>query len=221
MFETELTIEFISDWHVGSGLGNGAIADAVLARDADGIPIIPGSAIKGALREGAWRLGLWGGKLWRDQLPQWLFGSARDDSLSNQPGIVMLGEGLLERDLLAWLENQPPAVIRDVVGDMTLVRMRAKLTADRQVEPHSLRGIECGIPGIVFTAPLAADCPREWQDWLAAYLNAICACVKSMGGDRSRGAGRCRVSCRGGENLPVALPQTPPPALLKLLGEAA
>lgn len=179
MFESALKIEFISDWHIGSGLGNGAIADAVIARDASGIPIIPGSAIKGALREGAWRLGLCGGKLWREKLPAYLFGSAQDEALSNQPGIIILGEGKLEPDLLCWLENQPPQVIREVTGDMTTVRMRTKLTANRQVEPHSLRGVECGIPGIVFHSTLMAAAPPQTWDWLTDYLNAICACVKA------------------------------------------
>lgn len=221
MFETDLKIEFISDWHVGSGLGDGAIADAVLVRDADGIPIIPGSAIKGALREGAWRLGLCGDRLWQVKLPEYLFGSAEDGALTNHPGVALLGEGRLEPDLLGWLENQPPSVIREVVSDMTIVRMRTKLNAERQVEPHTLRGIECGIPGIVFTTTFMAEAPAESQDWLTDYLNAICACVKSIGGDRGRGLGRCRITCARSKGRPPALPGPVPPALLKLLGEAA
>ncbi len=52
--ETEkinFTITFLSDWHAGSGLGSGADADAVVIKDADNLPYVPGKTMKGLLKD--------------------------------------------------------------------------------------------------------------------------------------------------------------------------
>lgn len=45
------TIEFFSDWHCGSGLAAGADIDALVIKDKNDLPYIPGKTIKGLLRE--------------------------------------------------------------------------------------------------------------------------------------------------------------------------
>ena len=44
-------IKFHSDWHCGSGLVAGADVDALVVKDKDGLPFVPGRTIKGMLRE--------------------------------------------------------------------------------------------------------------------------------------------------------------------------
>lgn len=207
MYEKILQIRFISDWHVGSGLGNGAVADAVLARDARGIPCIPGSAIKGALREGAWRLGLCSPHL--AQLPDFLFGTASEARVTNRPGLLIIGRGTLDPTLCQWLEYQP-----DFMEDLTVIRQQTRLDSRKMVVPHSLRSIECGIPGLLFTASVSAAIPADASPWLSACLGAICACVKSIGGYRSRGIGRMKMTLDGKTN--PELPGDIPPSLLAL-----
>src|SRR5699024_12014467 len=43
-------IKFLSDWHVGSGLGAGAETDAEVLKDENKLPYIPGKTIKGLLK---------------------------------------------------------------------------------------------------------------------------------------------------------------------------
>lgn len=45
-----LNIEFLSYWHVGNGLGEGAAADAVVLKDRHGLPYFPGKGVRGLLR---------------------------------------------------------------------------------------------------------------------------------------------------------------------------
>lgn len=45
-----LKLELHSFWHPGTGRGDGAAADAVVHRDADGLPELPGRTVKGLLR---------------------------------------------------------------------------------------------------------------------------------------------------------------------------
>lgn len=211
MFETTLQIKFLSDWHIGSGLGDGAVADAVLNRDARGIPCVPGSAIKGAMREGAWRLASYQEEL--EPLPDFIFGTNSQARVSNRPGILMVGQGKLDQALRQWLETRDE--FKEFVEDMTIIRKQTRLDASGMVVPHTLRSIECGIPGLTFSASIAAALPEDSHAWFAAYLGAICACVKSIGGYRSRGIGRCRLlpgGKKGGE-----LPGPMPASLLALM----
>lgn len=211
MFETTLQIQFVSDWHIGSGLGDGAIADAVLNRDAKGIPCLPGSAIKGALREGAWRLASYQEDL--EAMPDFLFGTNSQARVSNRPGLLIVGQGKLDNSLRQWLEAQDD--FKEFIEDMTIIRMQTRLDARKMVVPHSLRSIECGIPGLTFSSDIAAALPEDAHAWFAGYLGAICACVKSIGGYRSRGIGRCRLmpgGKKGGE-----LPGPVPASLLSLM----
>ncbi len=46
-------IQFYGYWHVGSGLSASTYADAVVMKDPDDLPIIPGKTLKGLLREAA------------------------------------------------------------------------------------------------------------------------------------------------------------------------
>lgn len=211
MFEIPLEIEFLSDWHVGSGLGDGAIADAILNRDINGIPYIPGSAVKGALREGAWRLAI-ADKEHLENLVDFLFGTAQPDKTSNQSGRLFASEARLRADVYAWLESLEGWQRKDFVRDMTILRFQTRLDARKMVEPHTLRSIECGIPGLAFTATLAADVPPAAEDWLKGYLAAICACVKSIGGHRARGLGRLRLKLADSDGE-VAFPGPAPDCL--------
>lgn len=44
-------IEFFSEWHCGSGLSAGADTDALVIKDSEGFPYIPGKTLKGLFRE--------------------------------------------------------------------------------------------------------------------------------------------------------------------------
>lgn len=44
-------VEFFTDWHCGSGLSAGAYVDALVVKDSDGLPFLPGKTVKGLLKE--------------------------------------------------------------------------------------------------------------------------------------------------------------------------
>lgn len=216
MLELPLEIEFLSDWHVGSGLGDGAIADAILNRDINGIPYIPGSALKGALRESAWRLAICD----PDNLEKFVdffFGTAKPDDSVNLPGKLFINAGRLTAGLYAWLASLESWEKREFVADLTTIQFQTKLDARKMVEPHTLRSIECGIPGLVFTSVIGVDVPEQAQPWLKDYLAAICASVKSIGGHRARGLGRCRLKLANAGGEPVSVSGPAPQCLLTMI----
>ncbi|MDR1044968.1 MAG: RAMP superfamily CRISPR-associated protein [Candidatus Adiutrix sp.] len=187
-----LEISFLSDWHVGGGLGDGYLADATLVREATGWPYLPGRAVKGALREGARRLGLA-----REDLAEWevnLFGSLTNGEGLNRPGRLQVGNGRLPGDLERLLASESGADRLNYVRDMTILRRQTAVTEAGAAKPGTLRALECGAPGLFFTAEIQVDrqgLPAP-EDWLRQYFSAVCGLVKSLGGQRSRGLGRCR-----------------------------
>lgn len=191
MFETAIRVTFLSDWQIGSGMGGGPVADSILIRDINGLPYIPGRALKGALREGAWRLGLCRKDL-ADLVP-YLWGTASTTRASNVPGKITVASGHLPEDLTAWLLSLDPDSRARYVSDMTMLRVQTALEDERQIKASSLRTLECGIPGLFFQSHIAIDAPDLAQDWLAEYFGAVCAAVKSIGADRARGLGACLV----------------------------
>jgi CRISPR-associated protein Csx10 len=62
--EFSIRIEFLSDWHVGSGLGRPGDVDRLVLRDEDGLPLLPAKTLTGILRDAAERVavGLDGGQ---------------------------------------------------------------------------------------------------------------------------------------------------------------
>ncbi|MDR3038733.1 MAG: hypothetical protein LBV21_05555 [Candidatus Adiutrix sp.] len=218
-----LEITFLSDWLVGSGLSDGARADAGLARDARGLLYLPGRAIKGALRESAHRLGLARPDLapaetrlfgvdCRPASPEGL-NKAGEAKSFNQPGALRVGEGRLPEAIEALLLAAKTTDRAAWVTDLTVTRAQTALTEARTARPHSLRTLECGLPGLTFQAELAVDNPAAFpggDQWLQAYFRTLCALTKSLGGHRSRGLGRCRLTL---DPAPAGTLVEPPPPL--------
>ena len=186
------TITFTSDWHVGSGLGDSHRADAVLARDAYGLPLLGGRAVKGALREGARRL-----RLCRDDLrvcESLFFGVNSAERVSNTPGRIRVSAASLPehiRHLVLAASGQDRV---DLLRDMTILRSQTALEKG-SAKAGTLRTLECGIALMSFHGHLDVDLHglNISEDWASGYLHAVCAAVKSMGGNRSRGFGSCRI----------------------------
>lgn len=203
MLEATLRIDFISTWHVGSGLGGGHLSDAILARDHDGLPVLPGRAVKGALREGAWRLALCRPDLTAAEIYFWGGRSLGTDS--NQPGRLAVSAAELPSELRRELRFHPVLEREAFVRDMTCLQAQTALTQRRTVVAHSLRVLECGIPGMRFEAMLRVAAPDVDSGWLQAYFRAVCAATKSVGAHRARGLGACRIRL-GGHDGAVSLP---------------
>ena len=189
-----IAITFLSEYQVSSGLGDGHWADSWLVRDHNGLPYLPGRAVRGALREAAWRLGQC-----REDLrlvESLLWGTRSTNRVSNRQGILRVGQGELPSELKDSLVQIPPSERETVIRDMSVIRVQTALV-NGQVKATSLRTIECGIPGLTFLSEvgiadgLVPSCLNK--EWLKDYLRAVCAGLKSMGGNRSRGLGRCEV----------------------------
>ena len=204
-----IKINFLSDYMISSGMGDGSLSDSMLVRDSNGIIYIPGRAVKGALREGATFLN----KLNRSDIKAaslYFFGSKDvedENKSSNKQGHTSVSSANLPKDIYCALLNLD-TYRKDVVSDLTCQRVQTALE-NGQVKSHSLRTIECGVMGTVFESELSVDCPQELNEFTLDYFSSVCAAVKSMGGGRSRGFGTCVLSVEfDNKKRIVKLPET-------------
>ncbi len=205
-----LEIHFLSDWHIASGIGDGHWADALLIRDADGLPHIPGRALKGALREGARRLSLCENTSYLTQAVQYFWGSASTVEENNTAGVLRVSAAHLPQSVYTALKNIDDK--ENLIRDLTILRQHTALDDKGMVVKHSLHSIECGMAGMSMEANIHIPVHSHIQDaeaWIRDYMRAVCAATKSIGGNRARGLGRCRISLIK-DTKPAALPPAPP-----------
>ena len=207
---SKLTVTFLSDWQISSGIGDGYLADSMLVRNDKGLPYIPGRALKGALREGAWILSKSGRKDLKDALDLF-FGTGKDNRKDNpkenHSGITYIRSAQLPEALTSLLPEDRGAC-EGVISDLTCNRIQTALEDD-QVKDGSLRSAECGIPGLVFESELEIDSTglKVSDEWIKQYFTAVCAAVKSMGANRSRGLGNCEILINGEKPQKITLPK--------------
>ncbi len=209
-----LFVKFLSCWSAGSGLGNGYISDSMVFRGSNGLPEVSGRALKGALREGAKRLSACAERADLFEMEKALFGSdpgtlRRDEAsgltviggMPNKYGRIRVSPAVIPQEVQDMLPGEGMA--RDqVISDLFCYRQNTAIRHDNhQVQKGSLRNTECGIPGIVLEAEvdieesgLVQAISESFNGWLDDYLGAVAAAVKSIGADRARGLGRCKLS---------------------------
>ena len=94
-----LMLDFRSWWLSGTGGGRGRHLDAVSHRDADGLPAMPMSQVKGTLRETAERLAAGGRAGWSHDLVELLFGARTGaNGASSEGAVAFLGDAEISED---------------------------------------------------------------------------------------------------------------------------
>ena len=169
-------IEFFSNWHCGSGLAAGADVDALVIKNSQGLPYVPGRTVKGLLREAAESLFSETDKL------SLLFGVSGDME-KHQTGCLFLSNASLP-------ENESQFILANNLSSH-LFQTFASTAIDEKTglaDDHSLRKIEtvipCTLEGEIMNVP----------DGKVNPLKDAMAFIKRMGTGRNRGLGRCQVS---------------------------
>lgn len=175
-------IHFHSYWHCGSGLAAGAGVDALVVKDADKLPFVPGKTIKGLLREAMEELHTWEGKeINNDKDFLDLFGS--NDEAEHIFAKAFFGNAELK-------EDEQKAIINEELQEhlYKAVSSTAIDAATGIAKEHSLRKIEVVVPCALYGE--IDDVP----DSIAKELTRAMGFIKTMGTNRNRGLGRCTIS---------------------------
>lgn len=197
--QTPLRIATLSDWHIGAGHGEPGSLNAMVRRDAEDLPYVPGTTVTGVLRDACLTVaraldggtpdGRWQG--WH----RYAFGDAGDHDVGRAtrrlaPATVTIGPARL-----------PAALRRELVGSerlrnaTTLVRVSVEIDQKLgRARDRALRFTEVATGGLPLHADLAADLPDDDARTAVTALLALgCAWCTELGGDRRRGLGRVQL----------------------------
>ncbi len=182
-----LTLEFRSWWLSGTGGGRGRLLDAACHRDADGLPAMPMSQIKGTLRQTAERLAGAGRAGWTGGLVTRLFGGpAEEDGRSTQGGVAFLGDARIPETDRAGLAGDEARERRGM-----LCRRIAATAVDERgaAADRTLRYVEAAAP-VTLAGRLewAEEKPPGGVDW-AALFDAAAAATVAFGKMKADGYG--------------------------------
>lgn len=189
MSRRTLEIRLLDTWHVGTGQGRGSHLDAIVARDVDGLPYVPGRMLRGLLRDAVDALEQWGhvsaGTARR------IFGSESQDA-SSASGCIGVSDALLpeaERELLGHPQQGALRAGLFLSSYQTAIEL-ASGTADA----GSLRGVELVVP-----LTLHAQIELTGQAASTAWdtLTQALPLVRAIGAMKTRGHGRAALAWAG------------------------
>ncbi len=218
--ELEIVVTMHSDWAIGTGHGRHGGLDAVIERDATGLPFLRGKALLALLFDEARAIaeGLDEGEddtAWTDWLEH-LFGRPSPGRGSGAPRWATAPRASMIISPPLTVEDAP--ALRRGAHGLTAHELGAGLTTARpnvSIDPLSgtardemLRTVERATGGVRLAAtwhvrsiptggsdPVRAgaegDLPADWPAIL--LLLGAAAQLERIGGDRRRGAGRCTV----------------------------
>jgi CRISPR/Cas system CSM-associated protein Csm3 (group 7 of RAMP superfamily) len=170
-------IEFFSNWHCGSGLAAGADVDALVIKDNNGLPYVPGRTIKGLLREAASIL-----SDDKDSISK-IFGVSGDED-GHKTGSSFFGNATLPSAEYQYILEQglAPHLYQTLASTSIDENGIAKDNTLRKVETV----VPCKLDGEILNVPDGAE---------GIIVDAMCF-IKRMGTGRNRGYGRCRISIK-------------------------
>lgn len=205
-----VVFDILSYWQAGSGLGEDASADSVVARDDCGLPLLPGRTVKGLLRN-AMELAC----VPTDRIQRW-FGSSgatvvdsgqiETDVLLEQSrfktvgGALHVGSALLPDAWRAWSRDLPEAgEARDAENQDVRRRLEIRAALFRHVASTSidatgvardktLRVAEVAVPMSLRSRVEGPADDTAWVDDIASALPFL----RVIGTRRHRGYGRVR-----------------------------
>lgn len=209
-----LRIEMLSDWRIGSGVGRQGAVDSLVVRDVHDLPYVPSTTLRGMWRDAAEQLayGLDGGPSGDfATLVNRLFGSQPIDKPCDGPvsSLLSVGDARFPDELGAYLKGAKDKA-KDKQG--TKAPDRQDKPAARQaftfvksgvaIDPESgratddfLRFDETARAGALLDArvDIKATGSTEFDALSRDFALAALRLIERIGGDRRRGAGRCRV----------------------------
>lgn len=171
------TIEFFSNWHCGSGLAAGADVDALVIKDKNGVPYVPGRTIKGLLREAVSVL------CEKKDITNTIFGVSGDED-DHQTGCSFFANATLPSSEYLYIVEQ------GLTSHLYQTFASTRIDENGIAKDNTLRKIEtvvpCKLEGEILNVP-------EGYEYL---LEEAMLYIKRMGTGRNRGYGRCKISTK-------------------------
>ncbi len=176
-----LTIDIRDDFHIGTGAGRGRATDAVVLVDQQGVPFLPGSAIKGLCKWQAGRL--------IDAYPA--LGPKPEPSATG-PVFEIFGGGTDRKHAedRVWFDHAYPVGTRHKLRTVRTGRSARDRVSGRASDGH-LFFYEDALPAAFETT---LTCEDDLSPTALLLLILSLRRIEALGGQRHRGKGRCRTT---------------------------
>lgn len=176
-------IQFFSEWHCGSGLAAGADVDALVIKDKNSLPYIPGKTIKGLVREAVEDiLSFKEKKEEKEAVFRRSFGYSENIEKEIKQGCSFFTNATLSKDL------QIKIIDKKITKYLFRARSSTAIDNNGIACAHSLRRLQttvpCELEGEILDVP----------DELIEDIEAGLLYIKRLGYNRNRGLGRCQFS---------------------------
>lgn len=181
MKDLSYCIEFHAPWHCGAGISAGADVDALVIKDNDILPYVPGKTMKGLFREAVEDLMTFTQHTGEDLLCK-VFGHL---SAKNEEDIAK-GEAFFTN---AELKEEEKSFIltHNLARHLYETKASTKIDAKGVADDHSLRRMEVTVPCSLYGKILDVD------DTMVPIITKAARLIKHMGVNRNRGLGRCTI----------------------------
>jgi CRISPR/Cas system CSM-associated protein Csm3 (group 7 of RAMP superfamily) len=176
-------IEFLSEWHIGSGLGAGAESDATILVDANGMPYIPGKTIKGLLRDAMNDINeVQSGKISEQDILE-VFGQ---ESELKQGEELKRGKAYFSNATLE--DNEYKAIVSNRLQDYLIKNIASTAINPYGVaQDNSLRTQEVCMP-------MTLNGSIEVEETYLEKIKLAIQWLRGVGVNRNRGLGRCKMT---------------------------
>lgn len=187
-------IKFHTDWHCGSGLAAGADVDALVVKDKDGLPFVPGKTMKGLIREAIEEMELPIEENDRNLFIQ-AFGNSEDRNAnsrlteeSENYDFLQKGETFFTNAELS--EDERLAIVSNNAARFMYRSISSTAIDDDGIAvEHSLRKTEVVVPCTLEGEILGINDRNLAEEILKAL-----SYIKRLGQNRNRGFGRCTIT---------------------------
>lgn len=196
MSNIEYTIQFHTDWHCGSGLSAGADVDALVVKDKDGLPFIPGKTIKGLVREAITEIRGFKSAVVKDGKK--VIEVEADDLFLTSMGFFDKDKDVKQRGDVFFTNAELSELERTAIVSNNVARFMYRKISSTAIDEngiavdHSLRKTEvvvpCKLEGRILNIPEGFE--KEIRDALRY--------IKRLGQNRNRGLGRCTIEIKEG-----------------------
>lgn len=181
MADINYTITFFSDWHCGSGLSSGSESDALVKKNKDELPFVPGKTIKGMMKEAA--KDLFEGDDDYDAFIEGCFGTKVKKDTQKPDYQFFYSDAELPLDEANFFRSNPEEK-KKLFRNLPSTRIEENTGIAKN---KSLRSMEVTIPlkmnGTITNIPV---------DYLGKMLDCM-KMIKRLGVKRNRGLGRCQL----------------------------
>ena len=179
MKDIRYCIQFYTNWHCGSGQAAGADVDALVIKDAQGLPFVPGKTIKGLVREAlAYTLS-------QENKSKGMLTSIcgvfkdKDNCIK---GSAFFTDATLH-------EDEKNVIVKDNLAGFLYQSVSATaICNDGIAKDNSLRKTQTTVPCTLYGQIM------NLEDDEAHEVERALMMIKRLGAGRTRGYGRCKIS---------------------------